>query len=457
MSGYNPHTQDDRAKMLAAVSAGNIDDLFTAIDPRLRHFTLDVPAALSEADLQREARALASANFDTLSHPSFLGAGIYQHWIPAAVAAITSRGEFLTAYTPYQPELSQGSLQVMYEFQSLVAALTGLDASNASLYDGATALAEAVTMAKAITGRRRIIVPEHIHPHYRGVLQTYEEQITPLRAQLPDRLTISVDALQEMLSDDVAAVVVQSPNFFGALEDAERIAALAHDAGALVIAGFHPIGLGILAAPGEYGADIAFAEGQPLGIAPAFGGPALGLIATKSSYLRHLPGRIAGATVDNRGQDGFVLTLQAREQHIRRERASSNICTNEALCALAATVYLSLLGKQGLRDLATTCTQRAHFAAKLLDDIPGFHVIARVPFFNEFVLACPADPMAINRHLASRGIVGGYPLGRDYPLLSQHMLVCVTEQQTRGDIERMVEALRAWSDLGEVRNHNELA
>lgn len=441
MSGYSPHTAADRRRMLAAVGVERLEDLFAPIDPSLRDFALDVPPALAEADLQRAARELAAENLDTLSHPCFLGAGIYQRWIPAAVGAITSRGEFLTSYTPYQPELSQGTLQVMYEFQTMIAELAGLDVSNASLYDGSTALAEAVTMARAITGRPRTLVPRTVHPHYRAVLATYGLPFDELPVDLPGRLTLDPTTVREALRDDVAAVVIQSPNFLGALEDGEAVAAAAHEAGALLVAGFDPIGAGILAPPGEYGADVAFGEGQSLGVPPSFGGPALGLIATRTRHLRHLPGRIAGAARDNRGQDGFVLTLQAREQHIRRERASSNICTNEALCALAATVYLSLLGKEGLRELATTCAQRAHYAARRVAALPGYRVVDRAPFFQEFVVECPADPIAINEGLAARGIIGGYPLGDDYPELPRCMLVCVTEQQTREDIDRLVDIL----------------
>ncbi len=441
MSGYSPHTDADREQMLAAIGINSVEDLFTPIDPSLRSFSLDIPPALAENDLQRMARDLAARNQDTLSHPCFLGAGNYQHWIPAAVPAITSRGEFLTSYTPYQPEISQGTLQVMYEFQSLIAALTGLDVSNASLYDGATALAEAVTMAKTITGRSRIVLAGAIHPQYRDVLATYGTTVTLVDTDLPDRLTVLPADLDAALGDDVAAVVVQSPNFLGAIEDSKALADVAHQHGVLLIAGFNPIALGILTAPGEVGADIAYGEGQSLGVGQMFGGPALGLIATRSTYLRHLPGRIAGAARDNRGQDGFVLTLQAREQHIRRERASSNICTNEAVCALAATVYLSLVGKCGLRELAHTCTQRAHYAARQLEQVQGYHVVGEGPFFHEFVLECPDDTMVINRDLLSAGIIGGYPLGRYDARLANHMLVCVTEQQNRSDIDRLVATL----------------
>ncbi|HEV7214197.1 MAG TPA: aminomethyl-transferring glycine dehydrogenase subunit GcvPA, partial [Chloroflexota bacterium] len=361
---YSPHTTADRRRMLDAVGVASVEDLFAAIPAHLRQFPFDVPPPLSEFDLQRRFQRLAARNTDALQQPVFLGAGAYFHYIPAAVPDLASRGEFSTSYTPYQPEVSQGTLQAMYEFQSMVCALMGMDAANASVYDGATALAEATTMARNITGRDTIVVPATLHPHYRSVLEAYGVCLRTLPGDLASRRSLDPATVVDQLDDSVAALVVPSPNVLGVLEDWRALADAAHASGALLIAVANPIALGLLASPGACGADIAVAEGQPLGIPPAFGGPALGLMATRARYLRHLPGRIVGAAKDQEGREGFVLTLRAREQDIRRERASSNICTNQSLVALQAAIYLSLLGPAGLRQVAEVCTQRAHFAAQ---------------------------------------------------------------------------------------------
>jgi glycine cleavage system protein P-like pyridoxal-binding family len=437
---YSPHTAADRRHMLDAIGISSIDELFAMIPSDLRHFPFDVPSLLSEFDLQRRFQRLAARNTDALQRPIFLGAGAYFHYIPAAVPALASRGEFSTSYTPYQPEVSQGTLQAMYEFQSMICALMGMDAANASVYDGATALAEATTMARNITGRDTIAVPPTLHPHYLSVLQAYGVPVRELPGDVRTQRRLDPAAIAGQIDDTVAALVVPSPNVLGVLEDWAALAELAHAKGALLIAVANPIALGLLASPGACGADIAVAEGQPLGIPPAFGGPALGLMATRSRYLRHLPGRIIGAAKDREGRDGFVLTLRAREQDIRRERATSNICTNQSLVALQAAIYLSLLGPQGLREIAGVCTQRAHFAAQQIAALPGF-AVSDDPFFHEFVVQCPGPAAELVDRLLAHGVIAGLPLGRWYPSLANSLMVCVTETHTPDDIAALVAAL----------------
>lgn len=437
---YSPHTTADRRHMLDAIGVASIDDLFATIPGELRHFPFEVPPMLSEFDLQRRFQRLAARNTDALQQPIFLGAGAYFHYIPAAVPALASRGEFSTSYTPYQPEVSQGTLQAMYEFQSMICALMGMDAANASVYDGATALAEATTMARNITGRDTIAVPPTLHPHYLSVLNAYDVPVRALPGDVHTQRRLDPAAIADQLDDSIAALVVPSPNVLGVVEDWAALAELAHAQGALLIAVANPIALGLLASPGACGADIAVAEGQPLGIPPAFGGPALGLMSTRSRYLRHLPGRIVGAAKDREGRDGFVLTLRAREQDIRRERATSNICTNQSLVALQAAIYLSLLGPLGLREIAHVCTQRAHFAAQQIAMLPGFSV-SDDPFFHEFVVQCPGPAAELVDRLLAMGVVAGLPLGRWYPSLVNSLLVCVTETHTPDDIAALLGAL----------------
>ncbi len=437
---YSPHTEADRRRMLDAIGIASLDQLFSIIDPSLRRFAFDVPPMLPELDLQRHLGKLAAKNLDATTHPIFLGAGSYFHYIPAAVPALASRGEFSTSYTPYQPEVSQGTLQAMYEFQSMVCALMGLDVANASVYDGATALAEATTMARNITGRDSIAVPTTLHPHYRSVLDAYGVPLITLDVNLRERPSLDPGVVAGKLTDDVAALVVPSPNVLGVLEDWSALAEVAHQRGALLIAAANPVALGILAGPGACGADIAVAEGQPLGIPPAFGGPALGLMATRTRHLRHLPGRIVGAALDAAGRPGYVLTLRAREQDIRRERAASNICTNQSLIALQAAIYMSLLGKEGLPDIARVCAQRAHYAARRIAALPRYGVGAD-PFFHEFVVRCPIPAEEVARRVLNKGMVSGLPLGRWYPELERSLLVCVTEVHTREDIDDLVAAL----------------
>jgi glycine dehydrogenase subunit 1 len=373
----------------------------------------------------------------------FAGAGAQDHFIPAAVKALVRRGEFMTAYTPYQAEASQGTLQAIYEFQSSVCALYGMDASNASLYDGATALAEAVAAAARITGRRKILLPESLHPEWRDTLKTYfgakGEPVLELVPCPAGRLDPA--AVAKRLDATVAALVVATPNCLGLLEDGAALAELAHARGALLVAAADPVSLGVLEPPGAWGADIAVGEGQGLGNALNYGGPYLGLFACKKAHLRHVPGRIVGLTTDAAGQRGYVLTLQAREQHIRRERAASNICSNEALCALAATIHLALLGPAGLREVAELCVDKAHRLAEKAGAVPGFRLRYAGPFFNEFVLECPVPAERVRTALLKKGILAGVPLGRQYRGMANSLLVCVTETRTEEELDRFVAAL----------------
>lgn len=437
---YTPHTAADRADMLRAMGAAALDELLAQIPAELQQGVADWPPALAEPDLLAQARALAARNRPLTC---FAGAGAQDHFIPAAVRALVRRGEFLSAYTPYQAEAGQGTLQAIYEFQSSIAALYGMAAANASLYDGATALAEAVAAAARITGRKIVLLPENLHPEWRAVLQTY------FRAKGEPRLgTIPCPAgrlepaeVQKHLNSAVAAVVIATPNFFGLLEDGAGLAAQAHAAGALAIAAADPVSLGVLEAPGAWGADIAVGEGQGLGNALNYGGPYLGLFACQKAYLRQMPGRLCGLTTDAEGRRGFVLTLQAREQHIRRERAASNICSNEALCALAATIHLALLGPAGLREAAELCVDKAHRLAEQAAAVPGFRLKFTGPFFNEFVLECPRPAERVRTALLKTGLLAGVPLGRHFKSLKNCLLVCATEIRTDGEIERFAAAL----------------
>jgi glycine dehydrogenase subunit 1 len=435
---YLPHTPEERAEMLQAIGVESVDDLFSNVPETLRSGPLPIPPGMSEMEVLRLMQSLASENLNLDTHPAFLGGGAYHHYIPAAVGAITGRSEFYTSYTPYQAEVSQGTLQAMYEYQTMMAELTGLDISNASLYDAATAITEACTIAINQTRRDRIAVLGGLNPEYRQVLETY------MRAQgfelldIPETWTLEPEDLADALDDTVAGVIAQSPNFWGALERMPQITEICHAHGALVIAVGNPLSYALLTPPGEYAADIAVGCGQPFGIPLSYGGPYLGIMATRAGLERRLPGRIAGETVDGTGKRGFVLTLQAREQHIRREKATSNICTNHQLMALAATVYLSLMGKQGIRDLANQCVQRAHYAARRLAEIPGFSLAYEAPFFNEFTLRTPVPAAEVNRFLLSRGIVGGVDLGETWSDLSDCLLLAFTEVNSREQIDDLV-------------------
>jgi glycine dehydrogenase subunit 1 len=438
---YVSATPADRQRMLDAIGATSIDELFADLPPGTARMALNIPTALSEIEMGRLLRELADRNLDLARNPSFLGAGAYNHYVPSVVNHIIGRSEFYTSYTPYQPEVSQGTLQTIYEFQSLICALTGMEIANASMYDGASALAEAVIMAANVTDRGTILLAPSVHPDYRRVMRTYVQGLdfNEVSGTIGRDGAIVPDLLQSHLTDDVACIVVQYPNFFGYLEDLEALANLAHDAGALLVVDVNPVALGVLAPPGDFGADIVVGEGQPLGIATSFGGPYLGLFATRERFIRHLPGRIVGATTDAKGQRGYVLTFQTREQHIRREKATSNICSNEALCALASTVYLAYVGRQGLRDVAGLCLQNAHYLADRIFQLPGFAPAFEGPFFNEFAVRCPVSPASLNARLRDAGIIGGYDLGRDYPDFEDAILLCATELNRREEMDRLVD------------------
>ena len=444
---YVPNTDADRATMLDAIGVQSIDDLFVDIPSHLRHPALNLPPGLPEMGLRRLMNDLAQRNTSLNGVACFLGAGAYNHFIPSVVHHITGRSEFYTAYTPYQPEVSQGTLQTIFEYQSAVCELTGMDISNSSMYDGASATAEAAILAQGVTGRRKIVVSPTINPDYLAVLKTYTAELGSTIVSewgtehcFQTGQTDTVEA-EKVLGDDVACLVVQHPNFFGLLEPIERLADIAHRASALLVVVVDPISLGLLKPPGAYDADVAVGEGQSLGNAINFGGPYLGIFAAKEKYVRHMPGRIVGQTTDAEGRRGFVLTLQAREQHIRREKATSNICTNEALNALAALVYLSAMGKQGLRRVAELCVQKSHYAAEQIAKLPGYAIAFSGPFFKEFVVRCPRPVSEINAHLFRRNILGGYDLARIDDRLDGYMLVCVTEMNTKDEIDRLVEAL----------------
>ncbi len=390
-----------------------------------------------------ELQGLAWANDTAQDLISFLGAGAYNHYIPAAVDSLLRRGEFYTAYTPYQPEISQGTLQAIYDYQSLITALTGMDVSNASHYDGATAVAEAVSMAYAnFRGKRnKIVVSPALHPHYRQTIHTYNHGSELQFVGEDTDITAGTQSLFPLIDNQTALVIVQYPDFFGRVFDLGPLAEVTHNAGALLAVSVNPMALGMLKTPGEFGADIVTGEGQPLGIPLSYGGPYLGIFATRKEYVRKMAGRLVGETADSRGQRAYVLTLTAREQHIRREKATSNICTNQGLMALAATIYLSLLGKHGLRQVSELCYHKAHYAARELSKLPGFDLWSQAPFFHEFVLQCPSPVEEINEFLLDNGILGGYDLSEDYPELENHMLVAVTEMNSREEIDVLVEVL----------------
>ena len=445
---YTPNTAEDRAAMLARIGVPSIDELFRDVPNQVDG--LDLPPALSEMETVRLMRELAAQNADLTRYACFVGAGAYRHYIPSTVAHVIGRSEFYTAYTPYQPEVSQGTLQTIYEYQSLITELTGMDAANASMYEGASAVGEAVIMATAITKRRKSVLATTLHPHYREVARTYAEgpdlRIVEVGPELSGRFDgrMPLERVRAALDEDTAALIVQQPNFLGSVEDLRGLADAAHAVGALLIVAVNPIALGLLESPGEAGADIVVGEGQPLGIPLAYGGPWLGIFAAREQYVRQMPGRIVGMTTDLDGRRGFVLTLQTREQHIRRERATSNICTNVALCALASTVYMSTVGKAGLRQVAELSLQKAHYAAERIGALPGYEIANTAPFFDEFVVRTPVPVERVKAHLAGRNILPGFALSSAYPELNA-LLICCTENNTREEIDRLVDGLGALS------------
>jgi glycine dehydrogenase subunit 1 len=441
---YIVNTPDDRRAMLQAVGAATTADLFSDIPADLRlDRPLAVPEALSEIELTQRAKELAARNRSAAEAVCFLGGGAYDHFIPAVVDAVAGRSEFYTAYTPYQAEASQGSLQAFFEFQTLICQLTGMDVSNASLYEGGSAVAEAVFMAVTATGRHgKVVVAESVHPEYRGTLAAYAANLEPRVETLPtpDGF-LDPDDLKRAIDDQTACVVVQHPNIFGCLEEVEALAAAAHDRGALFVVSYDPISLGLLKRPGQYGADVAVAEGQCLGNPLTYGGPYLGLLSCREQFVRKMPGRLVGQTVDRNGKRCWVLTMQTREQHIRREKATSNICTNQGLMALKATVYLAALGPQGLRETAELCTRKAHYAAEALTRIPGLRLRYGRPFFKEFTLQVPAAVRDLIDVLLTQGYHAGLHLGRWYASLDDCLAVAVTEKRTRAEIDGLTAAL----------------
>ena len=433
--------------MLSAIGVTTIEDLFEAVPSKHRFPVLDLPDALSEMEVIAELTALAEANDHTQDYAIFRGAGAYHHFIPSAVNHLLLRGEFFTAYTPYQPELSQGTLQATFEYQSMMCALTGMDAANASHYDGATSFAEAVTMAVEIGRHKRMkaVVSHNIHPQYRAVARTYHQGSGV--TLVGDNESKSLDELAEMIDEDTAMLAVAYPNYFGQIDDFSGLAKKVHDKGALLVFVVNPMALALFKSPGELGADIVVGEGQPLGIPLGFGGPYLGFFATREKYVRKIAGRVIGETVDQDGKRAYVMTLRPREQDIRREKATSNICTNQGLMSLTVAIYLSLMGKHGLRKVAELCYHKAHYAADNIDKLDGYKVDTRKPFFNEFVVKCLRPVAEINQNLIERGIIGGYDLGKDYPEYEDHMLLAVTEMNSKDEIDTLVAALQEMMTL----------
>jgi glycine dehydrogenase subunit 1 len=440
---YLPNTPQNQRAMLDAIGVRSIDDLLTKIPPKARlSRPLHLPAALAETDLVRHMRDLAAANADADGYVCFLGGGAYDHYVPSPINHLISRGEFFTAYTPYQPEASQGTLRTIYEYQTMVAELTGMDVANASIYDGASSLAEAALMAHAVNGRTEIVLTAGVNPLYRRVVATYCEGPGLRLRDVPAAGGVTdTDAARRLVGGKTAALVVQSPNFYGCLEDVAAAAELAHAAGALLVVVSDPVNLGVLEAPGRQGADIVVGEGQGLGVPLSYGGPYLGVFAAKQEFVRRVPGRLVGATVDVDGRRGFTLTLQTREQHIRRAKATSNICTNVALCALMATIHVAILGKQGLTRVGELSMAKAHYAAERLSQVPGVRLRFPAPFLKEFTVKLPKPPERVVARLAKDRILAGVPLKAFDRKLADCLLVAVTEKRTRDEIDAFARAL----------------
>jgi glycine dehydrogenase subunit 1 len=444
---FIPNTDADRTRMLEAIGVAGIDELFADVPAESRYPRLDLPLPVSEMEALVELEELARRDLDCTRAPCFLGAGAYRHFIPSVVDFVVSRSEFSTAYTPYQPEISQGTLQAIFEYQTMIARLTGMEVSNASHYDGATAAAEAVLMSVNVAQRKRtrIVLSPGVHPQYREVVRTYTQGMgldirgdESAAAGLEGGAAAGAEQLAAACDGATACVVVQSPDFFGRIVAPDAMRSLADR-----VVAANPVSLGLLVPPGETGADIVVGDGQPLGSSLSFGGPALGFFAFRREHIRKSSGRISGETTDREGRRGYVFTLNTREQHIRREKATSNICTNQSLNALSAAVHLAALGPRGLRRVAELCWQKAHHAADRVARLPGWsQCFPRDPFFNEFAVRCPRPVAEINHSLKDRGIIGGYDLGGDYPQLEGCMLLCCTETSTKADIDRLVEALK---------------
>ena len=435
ISPYSPITNEDKAEMLKSIGINSQSELFSDLPQKFINPSLNLPESISEFDLLTEISILADKNKTPGNIPSFLGAGSYRHFIPSVVKQISSRGEYMTAYTPYQPEISQGTLQVGYEFQSMICELTGMEVANSGMYDGATALAEAALMASRVTRRNEIIILDTVSPRYYNVVKTFlkSSNISLFQAN-------SIDHIKSLSSEKTAAVLVQSPNFFGYTENLTEIQQITQAISALFVVSSDPISMAFFKPPAHYNADIVVAESQPLGIPPSFGGPYLGIFACKKKYLRQMPGRIVGKTIDQDNNPGFVLTLQAREQHIRRETATSNICTSAALIALTTTAYLACLGKQGLKYISELCYYKSHYAASSIQSIPGYTLPFKGTFFKEFVIQCPRHPKEINSILKQNNIIGGYDIS---DLITNGMLLSFTETNTKSEIDQLISTLKS--------------
>lgn len=447
---YLPHTEEDRRKMMDFLGIEKVEDLFDSIPKKLRfQGKLQLPGPLAESQLRQHFYSLAKKNTPLSRSVCFLGGGAYDHYIPAALDQLISRGEFYTAYTPYQAEVSQGTLQTIYEYQSLICLLTGMDVSNASMYDGASALAEAAWMSHQINRLTKVLLPETVHPEYRRTVHTYARAMGLEVVGIPRRGAVTnLEALQKQLDDKVACLAVQQPNFFGALEPVDRLGEMVHQTKkGLFIAVVDPISLGLLARPADYGADIVVGEGQALGNPLSLGGPYLGFFACRERYVRKMPGRIVGATIDKEGKKGFVLTLQAREQHIRRHRATSNICSNQALNALAAAIYTCLMGKEGIKEVANHCLQKANYLKKGLQSIKGFQVLYPDPTFKEFAVKADTPWEKVQQQLLKGGFLAGPALSQYYPEkdLANAFLLAVTEQRTKEEMDALLNRLEVLS------------
>ncbi len=442
---YIPHTSEDRQQMLAQIGIESMEKLLGAVIPKKIGLpsTLNLPSGISEMELTREVKNLSLQNASLEEYISFLGGGIYDHFVPAVVEHLASRSEFYTAYTPYQAEASQGTLQAIYEYQTLICNLFQMEVSNASMYDGATSLAEAALMAHRIRGGEKFLVAKSLHPEYYQVILTYTKHLGIKIVQIPytSEGISDLSWLEDEMDDKVTAIIVQNPNFFGYLEKAKELEEIVHRFGSLYIICCDPISLGILSSPGECRADIAVAEGQALGSPPALGGETLGIFTTRKEFLRQLPGRIVGQARDRKGKTGFTLVLQTREQHIRREKATSNICTNQALNAMKACIYLSCLGEEGLKEVAGLCLGNSHYLKEIIEHLPGYSSPLSAPFFKEFVVKTPVPCERINQKLLEANILGGLDLGRFYPELENHLLFCTTERRTGEDMDKLISVL----------------
>jgi glycine dehydrogenase subunit 1 len=436
---YLPMTEADKKEMLETIGVNSVDELFSDIPEKVRFKgEYNIKAAKSETSLMKELFHMASRNADLKTNVSFLGAGVYDHYMPVIVDHVISRSEFYTAYTPYQPEISQGELQAIFEFQTMICELTGMDVANSSMYDGGTALAEAAMLSAGHTKRKKIIVSGAVHPESREVLKTYAkgQYLEVIEVPVNDGIT-DIEALKGLANEEIAAVIVQYPNFFGRIEPLKELEEIVHANKSLFVVSSNPLSLGVLTPPGKFGADIVIGDAQPFGIPTAFGGPHCGYFAVTTKLMRKVPGRLVGQTTDDQGRRGFVLTLQAREQHIRRDKATSNICSNQALNALAASVAMTALGKKGVREMAAANLQKAHYARNAFKEA-GFEAVYEGHSFNEFVVKLNKPVKEVNQALLQKGIIGGYDLGRDYPELANHMLIAVTEQRSKEEIDTLV-------------------